>query len=63
MNDILKTRKLVDGEYWEIKHVGDNYLVINTGQQEDQASGTTNLEIIKTFTNFKDAIDFLNNQS
>ena len=63
MNNELKTRKLVNGEYWEVVPAGEKYLVVNTKQLKDQESGATNPETIDFFNSFEEAVEFLNNNN
>jgi hypothetical protein len=65
IEDVLKrrSRKLVNGEYWEIKKIdsedGKSYKIFNTHQKAYENQGTYTPDFIDSFIDEKSAINFL----
>jgi hypothetical protein len=61
-----KSRKLVQGEYWEIikNDSGDGrpFRIYNTHQTAYEESGSHDIDLIESFSTKEEAIEFLNKQ-
>jgi hypothetical protein len=68
LEDVLKrkSRRLINGEYWEIKKVesedGKPYKIYNTHQKEFEEGGSYIPDFIDCFSTMDEAIDFLYKQ-
>jgi|GEM_PF-1508940 len=65
IEDVVKrrSRRIVNGEYWEIlkNNTEDSkpYKIYNTHQKIYDINGATKIDFIDSFSSYKDALDFL----